>query len=147
MQTPTSFFAASAQAAAIPEFIEIALSSGAGVAIHRLSWLQFEALWSELAQMLGALAEVPVGVELAPPSPQAAAQGGASSAPTQSALLAAPQLVLRLASQCLRLPESDVARWPPADVLACAAAGLELNFIAPAGVRDFFAAVGRLGSP
>jgi hypothetical protein len=164
MQTPTSFSVASAQAAAIPESIAVVLSTGASATVHRLSWLQFEALWGDMACVLGALAESPVGTPFMASAGNAEATAEAAAprrgpankwldsdvrtgqAPSlQSALAAAPQLVLHLASQCLRLSESDVAQWPPADVLAAAAAGLELNFIAPAGVRDFFAAVGKLG--
>jgi hypothetical protein len=149
MQTPTTFSAASAQAAAIPESIEVPLSSGASATVHRLSWLQFEALWSDMAGLLTALAEVPVGPQARRySSPEDEAEYRPAAGPTiQAALAAAPQFVLRLAAQCLRLGEGEVAAWPPADVLACAAAGLELNFIQPAGVRSFFTAVGRLGAP
>lgn len=147
MPTPTTFHAASAQAAAIPDTLRVELSSGGTALVCRLSWLQFEALWSELAQLFASLARDPVG----PPAGRSEGEYRPAAGPTApedavaSALAAAPQAVLRLAALSTRLPEAELAQWPPCDVLAIAAASLELNFIQPAGVRDFFASVARLG--
>jgi hypothetical protein len=141
MSTPTTFRAASTQAAAIPDTLRVELSSGGTALVCRLSWLQFEALWSELAQLFAALAD--------PAEPAAGRSDGddrpAASPTVEGVLAAAPQCVLKLAALSLRLAEAELAQWPPCDVLAVAAASLELNFIRPAGVRDFFASVARLG--
>lgn len=159
MSAASTFNAASAQAAAIPDTLRVALSSGGQAEVCRLSWLQFEALWSELAALLSSVA----GAEDQPlrhrdtekqerkeeaghPVSSSVSQclSGEDSA-LVAALSSAPQLILRLAALSLRLPEETLAGWPPCDVLAVAGVALELNFIKPAGVRDFFASVARLG--
>jgi hypothetical protein len=142
MPTPTTFHAASAQAAAIPDSMRVELSSGGTAQVLRLSWLQFEALWSELAVLFAALTDSSATVP-GRESPQHASTE--AHATIESALSSAPHFVLKLAALSTRLPETELAQWPPCDVLAIAAASLELNFIQPVGIRAFFASVARLG--
>jgi hypothetical protein len=153
---PTTFHAASAQAAALPDSLPVGLSSGAHVAVQRLSWLQFETFWQELAALCAVLAQCAdlprrpgaaahEGNNQSVDFEQAAADRTNENTALAAALAAAPQSVLKLAALSLRQPEAELASWPPGDVMAVAAASLELNFIRPAGVRDFFAAVARIG--
>jgi len=121
--------AASAAVARLPETRAVELSDGRRVNVHRLSWLDFEAVWTDWAGLLSALL---------------AAGDDADEQELLGRLAGAPQAVLRLAAQCTRMTDAELARWPLADVLAVAAAALRLNFIDSAGVRDFFGALGGL---
>jgi hypothetical protein len=127
--TITNITAASAATAALPAHMDVELPGGTVVRVARLSWLKFEAVWSELAGLLAGLALAPEASE-----PQQLAQ----------ALSGAPAFVLSLCALCTPLGEAELAALPYDHVLALAAAALKLNFIGSAGVRGFFTAVGQL---
>jgi hypothetical protein len=126
---PQNFGEASAAAANLPAERELTLPSGKPVVVKRLSWLQFETLWVDLAGLLAALA-------------------AAGDAPSDEELLGrlagAPACALKLASLAGGFGEAELARWDFDSVLALAAAALQLNFVDGAGVRSFFGALARL---
>jgi hypothetical protein len=126
---PTTFTAASSAAAQLPADRAVELPDGAVVHVKRLSWLAFEAAWSELAELLGAIANTPSD---ATPEQLAQALGGA------------PGCVLRLCVLSTTLAEAQLAAMPYDSVLAIAAEALALNFLDSAGVRRFFAVLGQL---
>jgi hypothetical protein len=130
-QTPliTDVIAASAAVIKLPSGIEVELSGGRRVTVSRLSWLKFEAAWAELAGLLTALA---------------GAGEDAGEDELLSSLGSAPAAVLRLVALCTGEGEAQLAEWAFDDVLAVAAAALQLNFIDSSGVRDFSVALGGL---
>ncbi len=123
---------ASAAVARLPETLEVELGSGHRVKAGRLSWLQFEVLWPELAGLLTTLLRAVDGE-------------GADGLP--EVLAGAPACVLRLVTLGSDLAEGEAAELPFDDVLAVAAAVVELNFVNTRGIHGFFAAVGRLSAP
>jgi hypothetical protein len=129
LPAPVNIAEASLQAANLPASREVMLPNGTTALVKRLSWLQFESLWSELAGVLAALA--------------AADEDGAANELAQQ-LSGAPACALRLASLAGGYAEAELARWDFASVLALAGAALELNFTESAGVRSFFGALARL---
>lgn len=126
---PNNVNEASAQVAAMPTSREVKLAAGKTAVVHRLSWIQFEALWLELASIIAAV--MGSGDEL--DSEQLAAE-----------LAQAPAFVLKLTALSTSLPEPELASWNFDDVLAVCAAAIELNFNEPKGVRDFFCAAAKL---
>ena len=122
----------SAAVAAMPTEQRVLLSDGREVTVGRLSWLQFEALWQELAPLLAALI-------------------AAGETPDPSALTAqlaqAPPVVVSLCLLTAPLSEPELVALPYGDVLSVAAAALRLNFAEGAGVRSFFGVLGRLANP
>jgi hypothetical protein len=127
--TPTDITSVSRQIAALEASRRLELPGGNSVEIRRLSWLQFEQLWADLAGLLAALLDEAQGEE-------AVAQR----------LLSAPALVLRLSSLSSGIADSELAAWPYDELLSLAAAALHFNFIETAGLRDFFAALLAAGS-
>lgn len=125
----TNIAAASAATAQLPASSDVRLPGGAKVRVARLTWLQFEAVWSELAGLLAQIAATPDAGD-----PQQLAQ----------ALASAPTLLLKLCALCTPLSDTELAALAYDDVLALAAAVLELNFIDSAGVRGFFTAAAKL---
>lgn len=164
----------------------VALSDGATVFVHKLSWLDFEGIYAQLAgaindyiefTALSQQAEVKsLGVQLASEAvSQAQAQevaeitvkaalNDANSAreAANSALSAlvdkvrdAPELALQLVELTCRegrertspLKQRDELKdWIFDDVLACAVAAVQVNFIDNQRIADFFARVtGALG--
>jgi len=128
-QHPKDIVEASAAVASLPGEATVAISSGEHVTVRRLSWLQFEVAWADLAILLSALL---------------AAGEDAPAEELLAQLTGAPATVLKLASLSSRLGESELAQWHFADVLSVAAAAIQLNFVDSAGVRSFFSALGKL---
>lgn len=129
--TINSISAASAATAQLPTQRQVQLPDGQALHVKRLSWLQFEAVWEELAGVVGAVAGMPDNA-----TPEQFAQ----------ALSGAPSLMLRLCVLSTELTEAGLAALPYDSVLAIAAEVLALNFIDSAEVRRFFAVVGGLPS-
>jgi hypothetical protein len=129
LTAPENIAEASMQAASLAASRELTLPNGKSAFVKRLSWLQFESLWTDLAGLLAALA----AAGEAPADEEVMAQ-----------LSSAPACALRLASLSGGQAETELARWDFESVLALAAAALELNFVESAGVRSFFAALARL---
>ena len=65
---------------------------------------------------------------------------------SEAELAQAPALTLKLVSLTTELAESELARLCFDDVLALAAAALELNFVQGAGIRRFFTALSALAA-
>ena len=124
--------AVSSAVARLPLSAVCELSGGREIAIHRLTWLQFEALWSELAELLGALLAMRDDV----PSEELAGR-----------LAGAPAFVLKLSCLSSGLAEAELAGWAYDDVLALSAAALRLSFSDSAGLRDFFSALAAVAAP
>lgn len=126
----------------LPGNVEVELAGGRSVTVRRLSWIQFELLWGELATLLSQLANLDPSSAILQPT------GGALPAADDLAarLSGAPAFVLRLASLSAGQPEAELSGWGFDDVLAVAAAALRLSFIESAGVRDFFAALALAAS-
>ena len=122
----TTIAAASSAVAALPQSRSARLADGRVLDVRRLSWLQFEAAWGDLAPLIGALAALPEQ-----PSAEQLAL----------ALADAPGLVLRLCALATGLSEAELAALSLDDVLALGAAAVQLNFVESVGVRDFFAAL------
>jgi hypothetical protein len=122
----TTIAAASSAAAALAQSRSVRLAGGRAVDVRRLSWLQFEAAWAEIAPLIGALAALPE-------------QPGAEQ--LAGAFADAPSLVLRLCALSTGLAEPELAGLSLDDVLMLSAAMVQLNFVEGAGVRDFFAAL------
>jgi len=110
----------------------VRLGSGRRLEVSRLNWLQFEAVWPELAGVLGALA---------------CTGEDAGSQELIDRLLGAPACLLKLVVLGTELTEEEASRLDFDDVLLIAAALVELNFVETAGVRSFFTALGRLAPP
>ena len=127
--SPVDIAGASKAAANLLLHVEVPLSNGARVSVSRLSWLKFEAVWADLANLLAALAGT---------------SNEANDEELIASLSSAPQVVLKLALLTSGKSEQELAQWHFDDVLAVAAAALRLNFIDSAGVRDFSTALGRL---
>jgi hypothetical protein len=128
-QQPKDIVEASAAVTSLPDEAAVAISSGERVAVRRLSWLQFEVAWADLAILLSALL---------------AAGEDAPAEELLAQLTGAPAVVLKLASLSSGLSETELAQWHFADVLSVAAAAIQLNFVDSAGVRGFFSALGKL---
>jgi hypothetical protein len=120
---------ASQLAAQLSTLAQANLSEGRSITIHRLNWLEFESLWSELSALLTALLAA-----------------DEKSGPEQilEQLSSAPAFVLKLAGLAARIEEVELAKWNFDDVLLLCAAALEMNFVEGAGLRSFFTAVGKL---
>jgi hypothetical protein len=125
----TNIAEVSRQAANLADTAEVQLASGRRLTVQRLSWIKFEAVWAEIAQLLAAL--------LAADSSQATGN-------LSLQLAGAPALVLKLSCLSSGLPEKELAGLPFDEVLSIATAALRLNFIESVAVRDFFVAVARL---
>ncbi len=128
-QEPVNYGQASVMAASLPHQREVQLPDGTIAIVKRLSWMQFEMLWVELAGLLAALA---------------AAGEAASDEELLGRLAGAPACALRLASLSAGHSEADLARWDFDSVLSLAGAALQLNFLDGAGVRSFFGALAKL---
>ncbi len=126
---PNNINQASAQVAAMPSSLEVRLPGNKTVVVSRLSWIQFEALWTELAALFATV--LSSGDEL--DTDQMAAE-----------LSGAPAFVLKLTALSTSTSETELAGWNFDDVLAVCAAAIELNFNQPKGVRDFFCAAAKL---
>ena len=126
---PVNITEASQAAANLNQQREVSLPGGKAAVVKRLSWLQFETLWVDLAGLLAALA-------------------AAGEAPSDEELLGqlagAPACALKLASLSGGYAEAELARWDFDSVLVLAAEALLLNFVDGAGVRSFFGALARL---
>ncbi len=98
MSTPaspiTNITAASAATALLPAGKEVQLPDGVKVRVARLSWLQFEAVWSELSGLLAGVAAAPDSAD-----PQQLAH----------ALSGAPAFVLNLCALTTPLGESELS--------------------------------------
>ena len=125
-EEPKSIVDASRQTANLPLSMTVNLSSGQSVAVRRLNWIEFEALWSELADILGGLLSGNQAV---------------TAEALTARLAAAPAFVLKLVGLTTSLDEGELARLPFNEVLDLAATGLQINFVLPSGVRDFFGAL------
>ncbi len=128
---PSTITEASAAVAVLPDSCPVTLSGGRQLQVCRLSWLKFEAVWAELAGLLGALL---------------AAGEDAGEEELAARLSGAPAAVLRLVCLSTGTAEGDAASWPFDDVLAVGAAAMRLNFTDSAGIRSFFAALGSLAA-
>lgn len=126
---PNNINQASAQVAQLPTSQEVKLSGNKAAVVKRLSWIQFEALWAELASLFAAVLGNGENLD----TEQLAAE-----------LSSAPAFVLKLAALASSTPEAELASWNFDDVLAVGAAAIELNFNQPKGVRDFFCAAAKL---
>lgn len=126
---PVNIAEASRQAAKLSASRDVSLPDGRAATVKRLSWMQFEMLWVELAGLLSALAAI---------------SDNASDEELLGQLTSVPACALRLASLSAGYSEADLARWDFDSVLIVAAAALELNFVEGAGVRSFFGALARL---
>ena len=113
----------------MPSSQEVKLSATKTVVVKRLSWIQFEALWGELASLFAAL--LGSGEEL-------------DLEQLATELASAPAFVLKLTALSTSTAETELAAWNFDDVLAVAAAAIELNFNQPKGLRDFFCAAAKL---
>ena len=131
MERPQSINEASIKVMALPESRNIKLGNGETVAIWRLNWIKFEAVWAELTVLLSALTRLPEN---------------SGEAELINHLAGAPTAVLKLAAVSTNLPETTLTQLPFDDVLAITAAAIELNFISSAGVRGFFSALTGLAS-
>jgi hypothetical protein len=127
--TINSISAASAATAQLPVMKPVQLPDGQVLHVKRLSWLQFEAVWAELAGMLGAVASTPENA-----APEQFAQ----------ALSGVPGLMLKLCTLCTEMNDAGLAALPYDAVLAIAAEAIALNFLDSAGVRRFFAVACQL---
>lgn len=126
---PKDIVEASAVVADLPAEVTVAVSTGIVITVRRLSWLQFEAAWADLAILLSALL---------------AAGEDAPAEELLAQLSGAPTAVLKLASLSSGLSDTELAQWHFADVLSVAAAAIQLNFVDSAGVRGFFSVLGKL---
>ena len=122
----------SSTVAILPSQTSLTLSGGREIAVRRLSWLQFEALWGELSELLAAVLS---------------AEDGLAPEELASKLAGAPAFVLKLCALSTGLTEAELAAWAYDDVLAVSAAALRFSFIDSAGVRDFFGALAALAQP
>jgi len=126
---PTNIVDASRETVALPDCRSVALPGGRQVNVHRLNWLQFELLWTEVAALLALLAQ------------DNSAEGDAQLA---AQLASTPQFVLKLVQQSTGLGEQELAQWRYDDVLAVAAEAIRLNFTDSAGLRSFFLSASEL---
>ena len=125
----TNIVAASSEAASLSNQRTVQLPGGRSVTIHRLSWIEFEALWTELSALVAALLAL---------DENAALEGIGDQ------LNMAPSFVLKLASISARCSEKELSAWYFDDVLTVAGAALQLSFAEGAGVRSFFTALSEL---
>lgn len=126
---PTNIVEASAAAINLPAARMVTLSDGRACSIQRLSWIKFEVVWTDLAGLLNALAQV---------------SADAGSEELLGALAGTPSALLKLVVLSTDLTEPAAAGLPFDDVLALGAAAINLNFVDSAGVRSFFSALGGL---
>jgi hypothetical protein len=121
---------ASRAAATAPRSIEVELSGGRRRTVRRLNWLQFSALWPAVAALISELT----------------AGGGdnTEASGTGERLSGIPAFLSRLAVLAGDIDERELDGFDLDDVLAVAAAALELNFVSGAGVRRFFGAASHL---
>ena len=126
---PTNIVEASAAATSLQPARNVTLSDGSVCEVGRLSWIRFEAVWTDLAGMLNALAQVD-------------AEAGTDE--LLAALAGTPAALAKLAALSTDRTETELAGLPFDDVLAISAAAINLNFVDSAGVRSFFFALGGL---